>query len=149
MSRLHTIIESCKDQIRKAVYAIEPAAVDGDGKRWHAHDQKAGSILGAGESVRLFDVLVSPKFGGPITIGTTAHDYDVAMEVVVVYGLSDEYTQLALSDYAGILHALHNVDVSAVAGLQCYIVGEASIDTQPDVRIMRVAFVARISAEAS
>lgn len=148
MARLHTIIEDCKDQIRKAIYAIEPAAVDGDGQRWHAHDQKAGSILGAGESVRLFDILCAQTFESPITIGTTEHDYNVAMEVIVIYGISDEYTQLAISDYAAIVHTLHNIDVSAVTGLQCYIVGAATVSLQEDVRVMSVAFTARISAGA-
>jgi hypothetical protein len=149
MARIHTVIDEAIDHVRRLVYAVAPAAVDGKGEGWQAHLKEGGSILSGGERVRLFDVLCNAQV--PIQIlteGCLSRDYAIPMQVIIVYGLHDDYAHLMASDYAAIYHALHNADVASVSGLNCYIVdGEPTVINSEDSRALVMNFTARITAE--
>jgi hypothetical protein len=147
MAKLNDILDAVRDHVREMVYAIEPAARDDKGEGWEAHNTESGMIMGAGERVRLFDVLPGIEFARPADQGSSAYDYYVPFEIVIVYGVSDEYRALIAGDYAAIYHALCNAVVSTVSGLNCYIPGDSSTVEDKDVRYTVIRFTAYVTAE--
>lgn len=149
MARLHTVIDGCIKQIRQAVYAVTPAALDGMGRKWHAHNREAGPILKAGESVRLFDVACADEFKSPVVFGSTVNDYEQTIKIVICYGLNEDYNPLIAADYDAIMYSLHNINVGAVTGLNFYIVGDPTVETFEDARFLSIPVICRISADRS
>jgi len=149
MARIHTIADAIIKDVRKRVYAVTPAAVDGKGENWQAHLKEAGNILTAGETVRLFDVMVdNGRAVEVLSEGCKLKDYALPMMIAIVYGTHDDYNMLMASDFAAIYHALHNADVSTVAGLQLYMVDAPPVIQQTEkTRAMVISFTARLTAE--
>jgi hypothetical protein len=123
--------------------------VDGLGERWHAHDTSSGSVLKAGESVRLFDVTVDAAGKTPLTYGCTTVDYEVPFIIGICYGSNENYNELIQADFESILYSLHNCNVSAVTGLNYYLVNDSTITEQEGSRYNLINGIARISAERS
>lgn len=147
MAKLHNILNDVRNHVRKIVYAIEPAAVDGVGERWHAHNTEAGKVQDAAASVRVFEVL--PLIGGAkkITEGSDRWDYEVPFVITICYGTNENYNVLMLSDYASISHALHNANVGVVDGLHYYLVEAPPAEVEQDgKRFSVITFQARITA---
>jgi len=146
MAKLHNILNDCRDHVRKIVYAIEPASVDGMGERWHAHNTDSGKVTDSPASVRVFDVL--PVIDGAVktTEGTDSWDYDIPFFIAICYGVNQNYNSLILSDFASIAHALHNANVAMVSGLNYYIVNGVNVEEQEGKRFGVINFIARVTA---
>lgn len=147
MATLHTTLEACRDHIRAAIYAIDPAAIDSMGEGWKAHNTDAGTLIGKGERVRMFDVVPVVEQAAPYSVGGTTYDYRVPFRLVIVYGMNENYNALALSDYASIYHKLSNLEVASVTGLHCYSDFACSISEDKDVRHLIVTFFALVACE--
>jgi hypothetical protein len=146
MAKLHNILKGCRDHVRKIVYAVEPAALDEMGERWHAHNTDSGKIQDAAQGNRIFDVF--PMATGPVKIteGSNSWDYEVPFIIVISYGTNENYNELIASDFASISHALHNANVAMVSGLNFYMVQGMAIEEQEGKRFSVINFIARVTA---
>jgi hypothetical protein len=143
---IHEVMQGCINQVRKIVYALQPAAIDGMGRRWHAHNRASGPMSKAGESVRLFDVVQSLNYKQAVVFGGTAQDYEQELEINIVYGMDENYHHLAASDFAAIANAVQYANIGDVPGLHYYRCGDPSMEVMEDALLLKIPVLCHITA---
>ena len=144
MAKLWKVVQDCRKQIRQEILSnVVPA---GKGAKFKPHNTGAIPLQNSAQETRLFDVVSS---GDPTTTnawGTSADDHYVMIYIVIGYTNDLNFNEYAQSDYDAIQYRLHNIDVSAVTGLNFYRVNDFKWEGTDDFRYMVISVETLITA---
>jgi len=138
------IIQDCRHQIAQEILKnVVPA---GKGSKWKKHNTNVGDVMNASQRTRLFDVVSSGESFDTNAWGTSTDDHYVKILIVIGYSTQQDFNECAQSDFDAIKYRLHNIDVSAVTGLNFYKVEGYQWKESEDFRYMIIPVATLITA---
>lgn len=137
MSGYFETMDAIKDHIIKAIYRTTPSKGDHALPRWKKYkDQDLEKAIGL--SARLFDVQESEDEPEQLYTCNATDDYDVTLDIEIVYPNNKQYNSIARGDFSVIRGEIMTASTTALnnTGFNFYRFGEPILEPEDDKEYM-------------